>query len=145
MLSVTNESLANTVYTYPNTFLPLQHWYKHSFVLHYLFKLPLQPVKRWVGYILSLYVLFCAVVPCTIIDNCEDDQKTEQTSKQEEKKDCNNCSPFSICSASHGFTLATIGTTVEPIVFNSSPAYSDYYFSAKSEYHPSLFQPPRAG
>lgn len=121
----------------------LQQRYKHSFVINYSFKLPLHPVKTWIAYILSLYILFCAVVPCSIIDNCEDDQKTEQTSKQEDDKDCNNCSPFSICSSCHGFTINTVTASIEPVVFHTSPNYSDYNVSSKSEYYPSLFQPPR--
>jgi len=123
----------------------LQQCYKHSFVINYPFKLPLHPVKTWIAYILSLYILFCAVVPCSIIDNCEDDQKTEQTSKQGENRDCNNCSPFSICSSCHGFTFNTVTAPIEPVAFHTSLTYSDYNVTSKSEYYSSLFQPPRLG
>ncbi|MBD0287067.1 MAG: hypothetical protein ICV79_16805 [Flavisolibacter sp.] len=100
-------------------------------------------MKEWIGYILSLYILFCAVVPCTIMDNCEQSKHSEQASNTDTKKDCNNCSPFSMCASCHGFTLSTVTTAIEPVAFNRSPSYSDYYSSSKSEYYSRFFQPPR--
>ncbi|MFN2439754.1 MAG: DUF6660 family protein [Chitinophagaceae bacterium] len=97
------------------------------------------------AYILSFYILFSAVVPCSIIDNCEEEEDREQTSNSNHKKDCNNCSPFSICSYASGFILNGVNITLEPVVFHNSPTYSEYYFSSKSEYYPNLFQPPRVG
>jgi len=107
------------------------------------FSLPLRRMKKWIAYILSFYILFSAVVPCSIFDKCEDDQHIEQTSNKEQRKDCNNCSPFSFCSSTHGFTQSTINTSIETVQFNTLPTYSDYHFSSISEYHSSLFQPPR--
>jgi hypothetical protein len=102
-------------------------------------------VKNFIAYILAFYVLVSAIVPCSIIDNCEEEQVTEQTSHQEENKDCDNCSPFSICASSSGFTLNTTIATIESIAFSTVHSYSDYYVSSKSEYHSRLFQPPRLG
>jgi hypothetical protein len=101
-------------------------------------------MKKCIGYILFLYILFCAVVPCTIIDNYED-ESTEQTSHKNTNKDCNNCSPFSICSPSPGFTIGAITTTIAPVIPETLLVYSNYYFSFKSEYYSSFFQPPRSG
>ncbi len=102
-------------------------------------------MKKWIAYILSFYILFSAVVPCSIFDNCEEGENTEQTSNTGHKKDCNDCSPFSICSAAHGFTDNSNHPVIEPIDVYSSLSYGEYYFSFKSEYHASLFQPPRIG
>ena len=110
-----------------------------------MFELPLHHVKKWLAYILSFYILFSAIAPCSIFDKCEDGRHIEQTSNKEQKKDCNNCSPFSFCSPTHGFTLSTINTLIETAPFHTSPPYSDYYFPSISEYHSSLFQPPRLG
>lgn len=107
------------------------------------FKLPLRSVKILITYILAFYILFSAVVPSSIIDNCEEEDCTEQTSKTDQEEDCANCSPFSICASCHGFTLNTVYTAIQPVAFNTSPAYGVYKFSSKSEYHPTLFQPPR--
>jgi hypothetical protein len=107
--------------------------------------LPLHPVKTLIAYILAFYILFSAVVPCSIIDNCEEEEHTEQTSNTDHKKDCSNCSPFSICSSASGFTINSVSTFLEPVEFYNSPSYSEYNFSSKSEYYSSLFQPPRVG
>ena len=123
----------------------LQPRYKHSFVVSKSFKLPLQPVKKWIAYILSFSILFCVVVPCSIFDNCEEKEHTEQTSGSDHKKDCNDCSPFSICSSAPGFTFCAVATSLEPVVFYNSPVYSEYCISSPSAYYSSLFQPPRVG
>jgi hypothetical protein len=53
-------------------------------------------VKKWIAFILSLYVLMSTVVPCTLFDNCED-EKTEQAAGADHKNECgDNCPPFSI-------------------------------------------------
>ena len=101
-------------------------------------------MKSLIAYLLSFYILFSAVVPCSIVDNCEEDP-TEKTSGSDNEKNCNNCSPFSICNAASGFTLSSENITLIPLMLYNSPTYSEYYFSSKSEYYPSLFQPPRVG
>ena len=100
-------------------------------------------MKIWIGYILSIYILLCTIVPCTLIDHCDQDQQTEQTTDKDSEKGCSDCSPFSICSSSHGFTLNTIIPSIQPALFNSLLAYSEYYVSSRSDYYSSLFQPPR--
>ncbi|MES1216794.1 MAG: DUF6660 family protein [Bacteroidota bacterium] len=102
-------------------------------------------MKRWIVYILSFYILFSAVVPCSIFDKCEKDQYKEQSSNKQPKKDCDDCSPFSFCSQTHGFTVNTINTSIGLLEFNTSPIYSNYYFSFLPGYHSSFFQPPRIG
>ena len=115
----------------------------HDFNLSVL--LPLPTVKNFIAYILAFYVLFSAIVPCTFFDNCEEEEHTEQTANNHHEKDCSGCSPFSVCSSASGFTFNTITTSVEPVEFYYSPTYGEYYFSSKSGYYSSLFQPPRIG
>lgn len=114
-------------------------------VTHLPVYLSLPRMKKCSGYILFLYVLFCTVVPCTMIDNCDSKGCTEQTSRKDTNKDCNNCSPFSICSSYHGFTTGTVATTIDPIFPQNTSVFRDYYFSFKPAYYSSHFQPPRAG
>lgn len=103
-------------------------------------------MKTWCGYILFLYILFSAIVPCTIIDDCVRGEGTEQASGNgSAKKDCCACSPFSICSSNHGFTLHTVTTTWEPVVIRISPTYRNYNCSLASSDPESPFQPPRHG
>ena len=138
MLSLTND-YADMLWNTKNTLATMLQSLISAFQMYHL---PLQPVKTWVAYILTFYILFSAVVPCSMIDNCGE-ECTEQTSDSDHKKDCNNCSPFSICASASGFTLNSISTSLELITFKNSPTHSEYYFSSKSEYYSSLFQPPR--
>jgi len=84
-------------------------------------------------------------VPCSVFDKCEEAQQTEQSSGKEPKKGCNDCSPFCVCSAAHGFTNNKINPLIEVLVFNSMPVYNSYSLSYTSGYHSGFFQPPRLG
>ncbi|MFL5789348.1 MAG: DUF6660 family protein [Flavisolibacter sp.] len=46
---------------------------------------------------LSFYILFNGVVPCSVFDNCQ--EYSELRTSSDHKKNCNKCSPFSICSS----------------------------------------------
>jgi len=100
-------------------------------------------MKRWVAFILSFYILLSTVVPCSIFDKCEDQNSTKQTSQSGRKKDCSDCSPFSVC-ATHVFTINTESISAAPNSFSTSPSYSEYYFPSKSEYYFTHFQSPRS-
>src|SRR6476660_418447 len=100
-------------------------------------------MKHWISFLLSLYILFCTVVPFTVFDNCKQDEMTSQTSDKDCEKNCSNCSPFSMCSSTPVFTFRPLSMAIEPLVFEISPFYNNYYFSSKPGYYPSFFQPPR--
>jgi hypothetical protein len=99
-------------------------------------------VKTLLAYILAFYILLSAVVPCTVFDQCEEEEKTEQHSATRHEKDCANCTPFSFCSTTAGFTLNAVNLEIVPIPLINSPSYSEYISAPKSEYYSSLFQPP---
>ena len=110
----------------------------------FFFKIPLPgKMKKWLGYILSFYLLFNIIVPCSVFDKCEEAQQTERSSSKESKKDCNDCSPFCACSSAHGFTNNKINLLIEVVFLNSMPVYSNYALSSTSGYHSGFFQPPR--
>lgn len=103
----------------------------------------LHGMKKWLGYILSVYILFCAVVPCTVFDTCEEDISAAQTTTENREDDCTNCSPFSICAACQSVAHTVEQMRFELPVFYHSSFYMDFYLSSKSEYHTTHFQPPR--
>ncbi len=107
------------------------------------FMLFLHGMKKWLGYILSVYILFCAVVPCTVFDACEEEILVAQTTTESPEEDCNNCSPFSICAACQSVANTVEQMIIELPVFYHSSFYMDFYPSSKSEYHTTHFQPPR--
>jgi hypothetical protein len=103
-------------------------------------------VKRWAGYILSIYILLCAVVPCTIVDDCADEQGVAAEAKKDSANSpCGSCSPFSICATSNGVAFEVEEFTLAPIISNYLNQYSEYLVVAKSGYSSSHFQPPRIG
>jgi uncharacterized protein DUF6660 len=95
--------------------------------------------------ILSVYILFTAVVPCSIFDKCDGARDLEQHSKNEQKKDCNDCCPFCVCSTAHNFNLSNGHNALEPFIVATPVTYGRPYPSFISEYFSSFFQPPRIG
>jgi cytochrome c553 len=95
------------------------------------------------AYILSLYILFCAVAPCYLFDACEETEQSADASKSNPVKDCNNCSPFSTCSSCHGFAFRQENMLEQPSPIYLSIVYSHYSFSSKTGYLNLPFQPPR--
>jgi hypothetical protein len=87
--------------------------------------------------------MFIAVVPCSIFDKCEEVEHTTQTSKSFPLKDCNNCSPFSVCAAAQGFAVTHESFSLETFAYNSDLLYGEHNFSSKPGYYFSHFQPPR--
>jgi len=100
-------------------------------------------VKKWIAYLLFLYILLCAVVPCSLLDECEAQDNVPQTSQSTSKKDCNGCSPFSVCAEACGFTMDTENISIAPIALYQSSSYCDYCFTLKSTHFFAHFQPPR--
>ncbi|MFT3935031.1 MAG: hypothetical protein QM726_15500 [Chitinophagaceae bacterium] len=101
-------------------------------------------MKKCIALIMSVYMLLSTVVPCVVFDGCDEDvQYASQSSNKESKKDCDACSPFCICSPAHNFTSNITSTTVLPVEFHNEIAYNYYLLSPITEYHSTLFQPPR--
>ncbi|SDD26037.1 hypothetical protein SAMN04487894_107151 [Niabella drilacis] len=111
--------------------------------LGWTFILNLRILIKCLGYILIFWVLFSSMLPCSVLDGCEDEHTMEQSSRPEKHNDCSNCSPFSICSVYHGCVInpANIGLTVPGTYIVQ--AYPDFYIGTRSDYHARLFQPPR--
>lgn len=101
-------------------------------------------MKLWLGYILSVYLIVSAMVPCSFFDHCEDEAKTAfQDCGDKEKHECKDCSPFSICSPQHGFFPGTANYATELNAAIFEPRYSHFIAGLVPGYHPTLLQPPR--
>lgn len=96
------------------------------------------------GYFLTVYIMLCTVLPCTFLDDCEDEQKTTQAASKNTSEDCNNCLPFSACSAGNGFTVDIITATIDAPAGPVKSIFGEHQVVAKSEYFSRLFQPPRS-
>ncbi len=97
------------------------------------------------GYILSVYLVLLAAIPCCAFDNCPDD-KTEQASSHENgDKDCGNCSPFFNCE---GCATATVAYDPVPLGINAitiASVYTDYIQTALPQVDYDFWQPPKIG
>lgn len=98
-------------------------------------------------FILSIYVIILASIPCCANDGCNDNIRTEQsTARHEEPKkdcDCKGCSPFIVCSCSSGFVFS-----YRNYIFLFSGAYltiptPHYKQSFIESYFAEIWQPPK--
>jgi hypothetical protein len=97
---------------------------------------------KHIGYILSVYLILLAVVPCCRFDNCSDKEITTQTTHEEEKS-CGNCSPFFNCE---GCATASVGmdhTVFETLPLSISTVYNLYLHPSLPDNPRDFWQPPR--
>jgi hypothetical protein len=81
-------------------------------------------------------------------DNCKEYSNKEQTSnhsKNTEDKNCNACSPFSICGTCVGFTLIKNDYQFIDILFNVEKSFSEYKSAYFDEFVSKIWQPPKLG
>ncbi len=96
------------------------------------------------GYILVFYLMASAVIPCSVLDNCEDEVKTaHQYGPEGKEHECKNCSPFSICSPLQGFYPGSISYTANLHLTVFEIDYNHFIAGLVSDYYPTLLQPPR--
>lgn len=97
-------------------------------------------------FILSLYILFLATVPCCSDDNCNDEIKTEQTSNhsQDHKdSDCNTCSPFFTCGTCSGFVFTRSGVDFKEVPFIKGKFIAVYKSQFADDFFAKIWQPPK--
>jgi hypothetical protein len=97
------------------------------------------------GYIVSIYILLLAVLPCCAFDDCpEDKMQTEQLADHENgDEDCGTCSPFFNCEG-----CASVTTTEDPLHFNiivlpAKQVYAGFLSPAIPAVQYDFWQPPR--
>lgn len=96
-----------------------------------------------IAFILSLVMLFSTVVPCSVFDRCEDEVCTEQSPDTKDKS-CKDCPPFSMCSAGNEYVANNNLIIQRPEThFPALTTFIDLNSFIDSDYHPTLFQPPR--
>jgi hypothetical protein len=102
---------------------------------------------KFISFILSLYLLALAIVPCCLYDNCpEDKAKTEQTTNHNSGDDdgCGTCSPFFNCEG-----CLSVSNVSEPIIFTPNiilagdNTYTSLVQSFLSYDFHSIWQPPQ--
>ena len=103
------------------------------------------PSMKLSGFILAIYMVVLAVIPCCVWDDCPDDKAITEQSAQHENgdDDCGTCSPFFNCggcaTASVNFQLTSF-TLHSPSISKIYTGFLQPYFP---EVHYDFWQPPR--
>lgn len=100
---------------------------------------------KLLSYILAVYLILLAAIPCCAFDNCPDDKTTQAVNHEKGDTDCGNCSPFFSCE---GCATATISAEPLQIDFFSMPlvpVYSNHIQQQLSEVDYDFWQPPKIG
>ncbi len=94
-----------------------------------------------IAYVLAFYILLSSVIPCSLFDNCEKEYTGQATASLPEN-DCKDCSPFSICSIGHGFTINNENFLADLVVILFTVVHRDVDHTEKPGYYFTYFQPP---
>ncbi|MBC7874893.1 MAG: hypothetical protein H7Y01_12900 [Ferruginibacter sp.] len=101
------------------------------------------------GYILAIYLLLLAAIPCCAFDDCPEDEMnqspaTEQAAGQEsEDEDCGTCSPFFSCEGCATATIAFEPPQLEIAAFKITSVYTNYIQTALPTIDYEFWQPPK--
>lgn len=98
---------------------------------------------KLISYILAIYLVVLAAVPCCAFDSCPDD-KTEQAANHEKgDNDCGNCSPFFSCEGCATASISIEPIQIETIITIDSPVYSVYTQQQLPKVDYDFWQPPK--
>lgn len=93
--------------------------------------------------LLLIVITAGTVVPCCVVDNCNDEMAATATSHSNENDEKGNCSPFFACgTCAHAIEIISPVQLV-PMENQVRTTHFHFYLSGLSTYHHSLFQPPR--
>ena len=97
------------------------------------------------GYILAIYLVLLAAVPCCVFDDCPDDKAVSTASHQEGDGDCGSCSPFFSCEGCASASIIYHPHIMVIPVKESPVVYTGYIQASLPYVHFKFFQPPRIG
>jgi hypothetical protein len=105
--------------------------------------LPLQPVKKWLFFILLLITAAGTFIPCCSIDDCCADQVTKTTNHDKHTSE-GTCSPFFACTTCPGFAETAVPVQLaEPVTEKTVYHQTIVKFNLPA-YSSSFWQPPRS-
>jgi hypothetical protein len=98
------------------------------------------------SFILGVYILFISIIPCCAFDDCGNNFRKAEISKQQKQNNhCENCSPFALCCNYVGFTVTTQVFEVYSTPANTTQTFLIFDQSFRSDYSASFWQPPKLG
>jgi hypothetical protein len=101
------------------------------------------------AFILSVFVLFLATIPCCLADDCTDEAvSTEQTAGSNDKQsgadtDCDLCSPFYSCHTCPGFAFTNTSPKMPLVLLVGIKSYISYSQNSLFSFTASIWQPPK--
>lgn len=102
-------------------------------------------MMKWIGYLLALYIILLAAVPCCAFDNCPDEKTELAANHQPGDEDCGNCSPFFSCEGCATATIAVEPLTIEITPLEEQVVYTCYQQANLPTVDYDVWQPPRLG
>jgi hypothetical protein len=96
-------------------------------------------------YILLVYLVTLAVIPCCTFDECPDGQKIagNKTTPGDSKKDCGACSPFFNCEKCASATIKADDVQMDYVRSIILSIYSEFIPSRLKAAYYEFWQPPR--
>lgn len=98
-----------------------------------------------IGYILAVYLVLLAAVPCCAFDDCPDDKMETTADHENGDQDCGSCSPFFSCEGCATASIAYHPVSFEITVVEIPVVYAGYIQSTLPHVHFEFWQPPRIG
>ena len=98
-----------------------------------------------ISFIIAVYVLILATVPCYLEDRCQNpSNQTEQSKDNHNEEGCSDCcSPFFGCGTCSGFTFTRLSFSLTAAIIITELNISVYNQNFISEFHSSIWQPPK--
>lgn len=102
---------------------------------------------KFFAFIMICMLFAQSIMPCADVSCNTDTVKTaiNLATHDAGNTDEDNCPPLCSCACAHNYIDNKFIPVKAPVTFSTSAVYNSYYLSSVSEYHPSLFQPPRLG
>jgi hypothetical protein len=102
------------------------------------------PVKKWISFLLAFYILLSTVVPCSLLDNCDEEcTETAQHESTGQDNDCTSCSPFAVCSVTPVvITEQSANCSFVDHPYSAIPHF-EYDSTPSCGFYSGHFQPPR--
>lgn len=100
---------------------------------------------KFISYILAIYLVVLAAVPCCAFDSCPDDKTEQAVNHEKGDEDCGNCSPFFSCEGCATASIAVEPLQIEPISIPEIAVYSPYTQQQLPKVDYDFWQPPKIG
>jgi hypothetical protein len=104
---------------------------------------------KYLAFILSVFVLLLATIPCCLADDCTDEEvpaeQTADSDKEQSRADanCGLCSPFYSCHTCPGFAFTNTTPKIPLVLLADIKSYITCNQNSLFTFAASIWQPPK--